>query len=107
MMALDTATGDLIWKVQPDPSSYALMTTSPVVYNGVVYMGVSSAEEDLTTPTLRGSIQTVACPMTASRPPKPWSSCTKIRTENHPSPVTRVTLVVPGKLRDKVRKTQV
>jgi len=57
LLALDTTTGDLIWKVQPDPSAYAMLTSSPIVYNGVVYMGVSSEEESLARPTFRGSIQ--------------------------------------------------
>ena len=56
LLAIDTATGNLIWKVQPDPNVNALLTGSPVVYNGVVYIGVSSGEEYLMAPTFRGSV---------------------------------------------------
>jgi polyvinyl alcohol dehydrogenase (cytochrome) len=56
LLAINTATGNLIWKVQADPNVNALLTGSPVVYNGVVYLGISSSEEYLTAPTFRGSI---------------------------------------------------
>ncbi len=56
LLAINAATGNLIWKVQPDPNVNALLTGSPIVYNGVIYLGVSSGEEYLTTPTFRGSV---------------------------------------------------
>jgi polyvinyl alcohol dehydrogenase (cytochrome) len=57
LLAINTVTGKLMWKVQPDPNQNALLTGSPIVYNGVVYLGVSSAEEYQTVPTFRGSVQ--------------------------------------------------
>ncbi len=57
LLAINTATGKLVWKVQPDPDVNALLTSSPIVYNGVVFVGVSSSEERLTTPTFRGSVE--------------------------------------------------
>ncbi len=56
VLGLDAGTGSLVWSQQPDPSIYALLTASPVVANGVVYVGTSSAEEALSTPTFRGSV---------------------------------------------------
>ena len=56
LLAINTATGNLIWKVQPDPDVNALLTGSPIVYNGVVYLGVSSQGEAYTAPTFRGSV---------------------------------------------------
>ncbi len=55
LVAVDTATGSLIWKQQTDPNLNALMTTSAVIYQGVVYSGVSSGEESAIQPTFRGS----------------------------------------------------
>ena len=57
LMAINPASGKLIWKVQPDPNPNVLLTGSPVVYNGVIYVGLSSAEEYSVTPTFRGSVQ--------------------------------------------------
>jgi len=45
LLAVDTRTGDLRWKVQLDSHPAAVLTQSPVVRNGVVYQGVSSVEE--------------------------------------------------------------
>ncbi len=56
LLAISTVTGKLIWKVQPDPNVNALLTGSPIVYNGVIYLGISSGEEYLATPTFRGSV---------------------------------------------------
>jgi polyvinyl alcohol dehydrogenase (cytochrome) len=56
LLAINTATGKLIWKVQPDPNVNALLTGSPIVYNGMIYLGVSSGEEYLTAPAFRGSV---------------------------------------------------
>jgi polyvinyl alcohol dehydrogenase (cytochrome) len=55
LIALDTANGGLLWKQQTDPSTYGVMTTSPVIYQGVVYTGISSAEEKRPQPVFRGS----------------------------------------------------
>jgi polyvinyl alcohol dehydrogenase (cytochrome) len=45
MIAVDAATGNRIWITQLDPQPQAAITQAPVVYNGVVYVGVSSSEE--------------------------------------------------------------
>ncbi len=39
------ATGALVWKTKLDPHPLSLVTQSPVVYDGKVYVGVSSLEE--------------------------------------------------------------
>ena len=46
LLAIDAATGALIWKTQLEPADpYAIITTSPAVSNGVVYTGVASTAE--------------------------------------------------------------
>jgi polyvinyl alcohol dehydrogenase (cytochrome) len=46
LMAIDARTGRLIWKTQPDTSnSFPVITTSPVVALGIVYVGMTSNEE--------------------------------------------------------------
>ena len=45
LLAIDTATGNLRWSTQLDAHPKAILTQSPVVYNGVVYEGVASSEE--------------------------------------------------------------
>jgi polyvinyl alcohol dehydrogenase (cytochrome) len=47
LLAVDAATGQLRWKTQLDSHPEATDTASPVVYRGVVYVGVSSTEETL------------------------------------------------------------
>lgn len=42
--ALDTRTGALKWSSRIDATPYAGVTSSPIVYNGRVYVGVSSTE---------------------------------------------------------------
>lgn len=65
LLAIDTATGNLRWATAMDAHPHAVLTQSPVVYDGVVYQGVSSMEEgaaaDPTYPccTFRGSLQAV------------------------------------------------
>jgi polyvinyl alcohol dehydrogenase (cytochrome) len=62
LLAIDRATGALRWKTQLDAHPAALITQAPVVYQGRVYLGVSSQEEvfavDPTYPccTFRGSV---------------------------------------------------
>jgi len=75
MLAIDASTGTLAWKTQlsvvpgtttvDDP--YAIISVSPVVYNGVVYTGVASVAEgatsygvDIATSTARGSVVAVS-----------------------------------------------
>ncbi|WP_437323419.1 outer membrane protein assembly factor BamB family protein [Sorangium sp. So ce381] len=45
MIAVDTRTGALLWKRQLDTHPAAILTQSPVVHGGRVYVGVSSREE--------------------------------------------------------------
>lgn len=46
LLAINAWTGALIWKIQPDKSSpIPVITASPVVARGVVYVGMTSAEE--------------------------------------------------------------
>jgi polyvinyl alcohol dehydrogenase (cytochrome) len=45
LLAIDTASGTLKWMTRLDPHPLAIDTTSPIVYNGVVYVGVASLEE--------------------------------------------------------------
>jgi polyvinyl alcohol dehydrogenase (cytochrome) len=62
VIAVDRHTGELRWITQVDSQGQAIITGSPVVFHGVVYIGVSSNEEalaeDPTYPccTFRGSI---------------------------------------------------
>jgi polyvinyl alcohol dehydrogenase (cytochrome) len=44
LLAIDTATGNLRWSTQTIPHPRAVITGSAVVYNGVIYQGVSSDE---------------------------------------------------------------
>jgi polyvinyl alcohol dehydrogenase (cytochrome) len=46
LLAINASSGNLLWKTQLEPSDpYAIVTTSPAVYNGVVYTGVASIAE--------------------------------------------------------------
>jgi polyvinyl alcohol dehydrogenase (cytochrome) len=62
VMAVDKNTGALLWKTRVDPHPAALITQSPVVLGGRVYVGVSSNEEGFATLpnypccTFRGSV---------------------------------------------------
>ena len=62
VMAVDRATGKLRWITHVDNHPAAIITGSPVVFDGVVYVGVSSIEETLATNpdypccTFRGSV---------------------------------------------------
>jgi polyvinyl alcohol dehydrogenase (cytochrome) len=49
VMAVDRKTGDRRWITQVDSHPAAVITGSPVVFGGVVYIGVSSIEEGLAT----------------------------------------------------------
>ncbi len=63
VIALDKNTGDIVWQTVVDPLAAAFITTSPVISDGIVYIGVASGEEGLaaTDPhyvfKFRGSIQ--------------------------------------------------
>ena len=46
MLAINATTGKLIWKIQPDTSNpFPVITGSPVVAFGIVYVGMASYEE--------------------------------------------------------------
>jgi polyvinyl alcohol dehydrogenase (cytochrome) len=47
VIAVDRETGNLRWKTQVDRHPAAIITGSPVVFDGIVYVGVSSSEETL------------------------------------------------------------
>jgi len=49
VIAVDRKTGDLRWITQVETHPAAIITGSPVVFDGVVYIGVSSNEEALAT----------------------------------------------------------
>ena len=46
LLAINASTGALVWKVQPDTSNpFPVITASPAVAGGVVYVGMTSNEE--------------------------------------------------------------
>lgn len=45
MLAVDQATGELLWKTKVDEHPFALITQSAVVFRGTVYVGIASLEE--------------------------------------------------------------
>jgi polyvinyl alcohol dehydrogenase (cytochrome) len=47
VIAVDRESGTLRWMTQVDPHPAAIITGSPVIFDGVVYIGVSSSEESL------------------------------------------------------------
>jgi polyvinyl alcohol dehydrogenase (cytochrome) len=47
VIAVDKATGAPLWVTQVDPHPAAVITQSPTIFDGVVYVGVSSIEEAL------------------------------------------------------------
>jgi polyvinyl alcohol dehydrogenase (cytochrome) len=49
VIAVDRQTGNLRWITQVETHPAAIITGSPVVFDGVVYIGVSSSEETLAT----------------------------------------------------------
>lgn len=65
ILAISQLNGDLLWKRVIDPLAAARITNSPVVSNGVAYVGVSSREEGLAAYnpgyvlSFRGSIQAI------------------------------------------------
>lgn len=56
VMSLDARTGKPLWRTKVDSDPTAIITQSPVVADGVVYVGVSSKAEAINKPTaFRGS----------------------------------------------------
>ncbi len=60
LLALNASDGSLIWSTLLDPDLNAISTASPIIYNGIAYVGVSSREEALTAPTFRGSLVAIS-----------------------------------------------
>lgn len=64
LLAINAKTGGLLWKTALDRDPYAIDTTSPVIYQGVVYTGVASVIEGASVygfniandPNARGSV---------------------------------------------------
>ncbi len=62
VFAVNRTTGELIWKTVVDSNPYAFIHGSAVIYNGIVYIGVTSREEGATytfpnyVPAFRGSV---------------------------------------------------
>lgn len=62
VFAVDRTSGELIWKTVVDANQYAFIHGSAVIYNGIVYIGVTSREEGAAmsfpsfVPTFRGSV---------------------------------------------------
>ncbi len=60
LAALDSGSGAFLWTVRLDSYPYSVITGSPVIYNGVVYIGVSSGGEKDPNTTFRGSVIAVS-----------------------------------------------
>ena len=45
MVALDQSSGAVVWSTLLDPNPFAVITSSPVLDDGRIYVGVSSNEE--------------------------------------------------------------
>lgn len=66
LMAINTRTGALRWDSIVDNQYAAVITASPIVYNGVVYVAISSKEEGMATQpdypccTFRGNVVAVS-----------------------------------------------
>ena len=45
LLGLNPETGDLLWEATMDKHPATILTQSPVVYNGVIFIGTSSNEE--------------------------------------------------------------
>jgi polyvinyl alcohol dehydrogenase (cytochrome) len=65
LSAIDATSGKGIWTTRVDSHPYAILTSGPLVYNGVIYQGVASSEEGAAANgaypccTFRGSIVAV------------------------------------------------
>ena len=57
VVGIDARTGAMLWRTEADANPATIVTSSPTVDDGVVYVGTSSVDEGLrTTPTFRGSV---------------------------------------------------
>lgn len=58
VVSIDAQTGKELWKTEVDADPAAIVTSSPTVDNGVVYIGTSSKAEAVNqTPTFRGAVE--------------------------------------------------
>ena len=60
LLALNASDGSLIWSTPLDPDLNSVSTGSPIIYDGIAYVGVSSSEEKLDNPTFRGSLVAIS-----------------------------------------------
>jgi polyvinyl alcohol dehydrogenase (cytochrome) len=61
VVGIDAQTGKMLWRTEVSSNPAAVITSSPTVDDGVVYVGTSSKDEDLTTtPTFRGSMMALS-----------------------------------------------
>ena len=66
LSAINATTGNLFWNTKVDAHPFAILTSGPLVYNGVIYQGVASSEEGAASNgsypccTFRGSIVAVS-----------------------------------------------
>lgn len=64
LLAINASTGDLAWKMQPVTTNpFPVITASPVVANGVVYVGMTSNEEFV---AAAGSLKYPCCSVSGS-----------------------------------------
>jgi polyvinyl alcohol dehydrogenase (cytochrome) len=56
VFAVDRRTGALVWSTQVDTDPAAVITSSPVVYDGVAYLGISSKGEASAAGSFRGAV---------------------------------------------------
>jgi polyvinyl alcohol dehydrogenase (cytochrome) len=56
VVGINALTGKMLWRAEASSNPAAVITSSPTVDDGVVYVGTSSKDEDVTAPTFRGSI---------------------------------------------------
>ena len=48
MIAVDAKTGNKVWATQVEASPSAIVTGSPIIHDGIVYLGIAGGEEGLT-----------------------------------------------------------
>ena len=56
VFAVDRHTGGLLWSTPVDTDPAAIITSSPVVYDGVAYLGISSKGEGTAADSFRGAV---------------------------------------------------
>lgn len=61
IVGISASTGAMLWRTKADPDPAAIITGSPTIYHGVVFVGISSKDEGLSTaPTFRGSVEALS-----------------------------------------------